>query len=602
MSFVTGTDERLDNLVRVVDHNAQGYMVGALSVLLLTECVLFLTLEPATGYETSIVTALPLAYWVFFYTVLCGGILLMLVAAATNTTYWKHGLSLVIANYLLYIFLPVARGYRLYGRGEADKLRHLGRVKGLVNTGSLPGIWYPGEHVLMAELNMLGMPLESTSYLLAFLFTTIQIIGIGVLVRHFTGQPGSMAIGLAAGAPLLYTTFHLSIHPAILSFMLFPVIILLLERYRRTNASEYLFLLIIFGFLMIHMHPMTTLFMVGLILVSAVFTRLYNAYTGEGIPTLSLRLAAAFLPIQFAWVTGFQQTRFAVVNMFGPDKGPSPAARELMSATAVSFTPTQLFWKFMSLYGTVFLYFALAGLFLLVIAAAYWRGDRRYHWGFAGTHFTAGIVLAMLFLLRDMIVHGNIRLSRYAILFATIMVGMKMLYLFERRNSWVTPVVAAVILLAAGLGANAAYEPNRHLTHTEADGTEYLASNHDLGEPIHSMVMSHKAKDYALGSDSPRLYPPGFESENDIPPGLGYDDPDATAAGTFGDSYVVTKTFDRKRNTAEYLTDDQQEFLFRYGDKHMAQLGRDPTANRIYANGGFTGWAVAPPADEDPNQ
>lgn len=597
MSIVNTIERHLGNRFEFTGRQAQGTLAVVLSGLLITECILFLRIQLSTGYETSLVDALPSTYWVLFYTILAGSIVLLLLAGADDTPFWRHGLALLLSNYLVYMFLPLARGYKLYGRGEADKLRHLGDVKAIVETGSLPGIWYPGEHVLMAELHMLGFPIESTPHIISFAFTAVQIISIGVLIHLFNQRRGGIAIGLAAGTPLLYTTFHLSAHPAILSFMLLPVIMVVLELYRRTNANGYLLLLSTLGLAVVYTHPMTTLFMIGMIMLTAVYSSLYRGVFSDSTKTVSLRLAAIFLPLQFVWLRDFRQTKISAYNMFGPDKGPNPAAQELSKATSVSFTPIQLARKFIDLYGSVFLYFAAAGTFLLIVIVAFVRRNDRYDWGFGATHFIAGLALAFLFLLRDLVVKGHIRLSRYAILFAAVLIGMKLVHLFNRQSPYLKPVAALVILLAAGLGAQAAYEPNRHLTYTEYDGTRYLATNYDIEKPVYSMDTSHKMKEYVLSSGHERLWPRGITTENDVPPELGYTGPEVSAADTYGDAYLVTKTYDRKRHTASHYTKEQQEFLFRYGETHLERLKEDPTANKIYANGGYTAWAVA--ADTD---
>lgn len=599
MSIVNNLERRLDNWVGFTDSHLQTTLAVILSGLLLAECFLFLRIQLATGYETSIVESLPSTYWLLFYTILAGSIVLLFFAGATGTTFWRHGLALLLANYLIYMFLPVARGYKLYGRGEADKLRHLGDVQAIVETGGLPGIWYPGEHVLMAELHMLGLPLTSTQYGINFAFTLLHIVAIGAVVRLFSQRRESIAAGLAVGAPLLYTTFHLSAHPAILSFMLLPVVLLVLERYRQTNEKTYLLLLVTLGLAVIYMHPMTTLFMIGMITVTAAYSILYRGIFDSSIKTLSLRLGALFLPLQFIWLQGFRQTEVSMYNMFGPDKGSSPAAQELAKATSVSFTPVQLAWKFVDLYGSVFLYFLTAGLFLVIILVAFLRRNNRYDWGLSATHFMAGVTLAVLFLLRDLVVKGHIRLSRYAILFAAVAIGMLILHIFERQRSYLIVLSALVVLLAAGLGAQAAYEPNRHLTHAEYDGTQYVSTKYNIEEPVYSMDTSHKMKEFVLSSNHDRLWPRGITTENNVPDGLGYTGPDVRAADTYGSAYLVTKTYDRKRHTASHYTPEQQEFLFRYGESHLNQLERDSTANKVYVNGGYTAWRVSPQVDED---
>ncbi|MBV0902735.1 hypothetical protein [Haloarcula salina] len=594
MGYETDIEQGLFDSYQFANRDLQEYLVIILAGFLVLESGIFLTIQPVTGYETSLVNALPQSFWFLFYAVLAGGILTLIAAAVTGSGYWRHGIAMVIANYALYFFLPKARGYRFYGQGTADALRHFGDVKAIIDTGSLPGIWYPGEHVLMAEMTMLGVPMSAIPYVTALLFTVLQIVGIGILVRTISGKRGSLAAGLAAGSPLVYTTFHLSNHPAMNSFMLIPVLLGLAELYRRSNDNEYLILFLLIGIFVIYSHPMTTLFMVGLLLLTAVYSGVFGRLSTAPIRQLSPRVGVAFLPLLFAWLTNFGQTRQAIAKVAATQNDATPAARELQKAGSVEFTLPQLVNKFVTLYGSTTIYFAVAGLFtLLTLYWFLWRGPR-YDWGLGTSHFVAGLVIAATFLLGNLIVKGIIRANRYSLLFSAVLVALALVYCASNRYSTVTVALTALVLLSAGLAAGAAYEPNNHMTYAEYDGTQFMATHDDPGVPIHSMDTSHKMEAFVLGRNHPQYYPMSFSMNNNLPRNLGYYSEDITAADTFGRSYVVTKTHDTEQHTASYYTAQQQEYLFRYGEESLARIDNDPTANKVYTNGGFTGWSVSP--------
>lgn len=576
----------------------QRYGVTVIAGVLIAECALFLTIPPASEYETSLVNALPVSFWLCFYTVLAGGIVMMVASATTGSGYWRHGLALVLANYALFFFLPHARGYRFYGQGSADALVHVGDVKVILGTGSLPGNWYPAQHILMSELTMLGIPLDSITYVTAFLFTALHILGIGVLVGNLTEHSRGLVTGLAAGTPLIFSTFHLSNHPAVNSFMLVPVFFLIVERYRRTSATGYLFLFVLLSLMFVYFHPMTTLFVVAILFAIVVYTYAHGVLTGEVIRTLSPRLAIVPLPLLFAWLTDHTQTRNKVRALLFRDR-PAPAVAEVQEATTVDFTPAQLLGKFVSLYGAQFLYLLVAGLFAMLVLRELIRGSTRFEWGLMTTQFGLGTGIAGVFLFRSLIVSGRIRIGRVAILFAAILVGLLLLHCIRRRNVSLTVALTVIILLVAGLGANAAYEPNQHMTHAEFDGTQFLVANYELGTEIYAVGTRDVVENYVLGSNHPQVSPSGFDIENSIPRELGYDSEGTTAADTFGQGYVVTKTHDIKQHTAEYFTESQRQLQYRYDRTHLDRLHRDRTANKIYTNGGFTGWLITPPDGDD---
>jgi hypothetical protein len=572
----------------------QRYGATALAGLLLVECGLVVAVDPATGYETSLVQALPVAYWICFYTVLAGGTLLLVASATTGSSHWRHGLALVLMNYALYIFLPKARGYRFYGRGSADALFHVGEVKVILETGSLPGNWYPAEHVLMSELTMLGVPLDGVTYLTAFLFTALYIVGIGTLVGALTGSQRGLAAGLAAGTPLVFSTFHLTNHPAVNSFMLVPVLLLVVERYRRTSTPGYLILFVLLAVTLVYFHPVTTLFTVAILFAATGYTYAHGRLTGDAVPTISPRLAVVPLTLLFAWLVNFDQTKYKLRTLLFRDRT-SPAVSQVQEATTVvEFTPVELFGKIVTLYGAQTMYVLAAGVFVMFVVRSFVRDDGRFEWGLTTVLFAVGAVVSSAFLFRSLIVSGRIRAARFVLLFAVLLTAMALLYCLRRRVPRWTVTVTLVVLLVGGLAANGAYEPNQHTTYAEYDGSKFLLSNYEPSADIHSVGTRTVIENFVLGSNHPNVSPAGFDSTNPLPRELGYDSADATAADTFGEGYVVTKTYDVRQHTAAYFTDDQQELKFRYDERHLERLHSDRTANKIYANGGFTAWTVAP--------
>lgn len=586
----------------------QQWSVTVVAGILLVECGLFLSIPPATGYETSLVNALPIALWACFYVVTFGAILTVVSSVATESGYWRHSLALLLANYAIFIFLPEARGYRFYGRGKADALVHLGWVQGIVDTGSLMGSFYPGEHILLSELRMLGIPLDSIPYVSAFLFTALFILGIGAFLHTLSGDKRGLIAGLTAGMPLIFAQFHLTNHPSMNSFMLLPALLVVVERYRSTRSDGYLALFLLLGLMTIYFHPMTTIFLITIVSAIAVYARIHGVLTGNRVQPVSLRLPIVLLPLLFAWLVDFDRTEESLQKaLIG--QGTAPAAIEAQRVSAIEFTPLELLTKFVSRFGAVTLYLAVAGVFTAYIfqgvVRQYLRSDTSYQtwtesyssqygWVMPSFQFGLGTLISALFFFESFIIKGRIRVLRYALLFAVILVGLSLLYTVQKRKIRLTVVLTIIILLAAGLGANAAYQPARHMTYAEYDGTQFMLSNYELGLDIHSMDTRHAQERYILGGTGPRVYPRGFESADTLPPALGYENESVTAGDTFGRAYVVTKSHDIERPTADYYTDEQQEFLTRYGREDLDRMHSDRTANKIYTNGGFTGWSVTP--------
>jgi len=154
--------------------------VGVLAVA--GQCLLFVLVPPATGYETSVVTAYPLSFWVLFGVGLGTVIAVFLGSAITASNYWRHAFALLACTYGLFFALPLARGYAMYGRGGDDALYHLAATKQILAIGSLPDyLFYPLMHLVLSELTLLGPSLEVARYLFPYVMTMLFVGSVGLL-------------------------------------------------------------------------------------------------------------------------------------------------------------------------------------------------------------------------------------------------------------------------------------------------------------------------------------------------------------------------------------------------------------------------------------
>lgn len=578
---------------RVVTAQAHQSLVVVASILVAVECLIVLAVPPATGYETSLVVAYPLAYWVAFYLVITLCVVVLVASALAPSGYWRHALVLALCNYAVYYFLPAARGYKLYGRGTWDMLRHLGDVKGILVTGALPGIWYPGEHVLLAELTMTGIPLDAATYLVAFGFTAVYIVSVGALVRALTTERAGLLIGVCAALPLVHTKLHVAPLPSVVSFFLFPVIFFVAERYRATGSNEYLFFTVLFSSVVVFMHPMSSVLLIGLLFTVSLFTHAYHRLVDSRLRPLTPRFALALAPMLYFWLVDFAQTRAKVEQVWVSwvTGGGTPSAVAEAQQGALLST-TQLVMRFVQVYGALVLYLSVGGLFVLSIGyTLVTRRELPYPEGVVGFQSAIGFAIAVIFLAGSFFIGDPIRVSRYLVLMATVLVALLFLRQIQSGSRVLPVLLGVVVVLAAVLGANAAYEPNHHLTDTEYQGVEFVTT-HQNSTAVYSYRMSHKMEEYVLGDDSPSLYPANFAERYGVPPHLGYGE-NESAAETFGDSYVATKQYDREYYTARYFTPAQQRNLRLYDESDMTQLRRDSSADKMYTNGGFETWRVS---------
>lgn len=575
--------------------------VAAVAILVLAA---YVALIPATTtYEPSLVDAFPLQFWVAFGVGLAALLVVFVGAAATNSGYWKHGFVLLATQYGLLFSLPMVRGYFLYGRGHSDSLFHLAAVKELVSNGLLSGrVFYPLEHFLFTELVLMGIPVESLVSVAPFVFVLVFIGGVGLFVRELTGSPAGLPLGMAAAMPLVFSKFYTQLHPSVLSFLLFPLVLLMLERGRRTNAQRYVALATVYGLAMVFFHPVTVILFVVLIATTFAFGHVYRFVTGDTIRTLRARLAFAILPAAFIWYIGFERTQENIREVYFAS-GESGADKQADLIAGSVLSPAELASRFVELYGAVFILFAIAGIVCLVVLRDLLRRRPRYAESYLVTEFVIGAGIATTFIAVSLVANGPIRISRYMILMAMVLVAL----LFVRVLSWRSSVtrtagtvlLTALVLSSAVLGTFTVYDPNKHMTMSEHEGAFFLLEHTSGDSLIRSNSLSQKTQYYTTAgtdirhdrtlmrvSDTGRQY-----SKFELAPHLGYDRYPKASMG-IGAGYVATHEYDRHYLESSYFTDEQREALFHHDEATIERMSTDRTVNKIYANDGFEGWLV----------
>lgn len=564
-------------------------LLGA--VALLVQSLMLLETSPATGYETSLVAAYPPEYWAALGVVVAGVVLVFLGSAVTRTGYWKHAFVLLASTYGLFMFLPIARGYKLYGRGTSDPLFHLNVVKRIVASGSIGDLFYPMLHLTVVELTFVGMPLEATQPLLGFIFTMLFVGGIALFVRTLVDDNRALALGLCAATPLLLADFHGQLHPALNSFTLLPAALVALEYSRRENSVPFLVVAVILLVTIVFYHPVTALLTILVVLSMGGVTLLYPRLSGQSLRPLRLIIVPGLFALFTGWYLLFEQIQRAILSVFSSSQ---EAPIESQAALTAGLSTTDILLRFVELHGRVFVYFLIAGLFGLLIIRELLADRSTYPETLGVTQYALGGFVAVAFLTVNLIAANPTRFSRYLILFAVVLVALLLYRLVvvgaSRRQVLVVTVVVAII--AAGLlGPFTVYIPNKHLTHSEYEGTEFAIS-HNGGQPFVSSGESFKTIVYTVAGTGVKFQlTPLLQDPDDffLPRHLGYDE-SASAAETFDHPYVVTMVYDREQHTAAYFTPEQRENRFLYDDEDLARLHADPTANKVYENGGFELW------------
>jgi hypothetical protein len=195
--------------------------------------------SPAEGYELSVYTATPLAFWF--------PLMVVAVVSVSVALYDRRYLPLAVLlgglGAAAVAGLPLIRGYHFYGR--ADSLIHLGWTRS-INVGNSPlRLFYPGSHVIAVSVSKVaGIQITRAMMLVVWLFVLLFFMAVSLCVWFLVPDRRAFTAG------------------AFSAFLLLPV----------TNISTYLHF---------HTYSMTMLFVPFVLYF--LFTHLIDGEPREGI-------------------------------------------------------------------------------------------------------------------------------------------------------------------------------------------------------------------------------------------------------------------------------------------------------------------------------
>lgn len=321
------------------------------------------------GYEVSIYTGTPTAFWALLLIALL--VAVAIVVYSPGTELGRLGFLLAGASGVTVFALPLLRGYHYYGL--ADGMNHLGYARKLA-TGARYYLdtLYPGGHssaVMLDKIAGIGLPRAMLFIVLAC--TVAFILFIPLIVREWL--PGTGAVALAVFAALLLLPINNvattnRFHPFTLTILLTPIFFYLLFKHVRFGAEDETLpspltaaglLLPIVGFGLVLYHPQAMFDVLGILVVVGslqVVARVRRSDSvfghGRGVYGQAVILTGLFyLWTSRHWETSatFERTKTALLNYLQGSGEVAPGvSSRTNSADSVGVSFVELFLKLFS--------------------------------------------------------------------------------------------------------------------------------------------------------------------------------------------------------------------------------------------------------------
>jgi len=229
-----------------------------LEVFLFSLMIYFTYFSPAQEYETSIYLKTPIYFWIIFlinFILILSNIFYYL---NKNSAQWKiNYVYLIILNIFL-INLYNLRGYYMLF-GNSDAATYLGYSKDVLNYGTFGTNFYPYLSILNVIISIFcNLDVLFILKIIPTIFYIIYNIFLYLFSSSIIKNQYYIRIFLLISIPLFYSSFFISYYPMLLSILLIPLTLYLLNKERLDNRYSILCIMI-FSILIIF-HPITSLF------------------------------------------------------------------------------------------------------------------------------------------------------------------------------------------------------------------------------------------------------------------------------------------------------------------------------------------------------
>ncbi|OLZ40418.1 hypothetical protein A6E15_05195 [Natrinema saccharevitans] len=592
-----------------VDDDPIRKLVLAIGFLAVSASALVAHANPATGYEISIYTMTPRAVWAGLLVALSVSLAVAFVPFSRErrprgdrvTALLLGGLVMVV-----FVALPIVRGYRFYG--HYDALTHLGWARGISEGTYLPfELFYPGIHTVTTLVHStVGVPLSRSMLFVVVLAAVLFCLFVPLCLRTILPDGRAATIGGFSAfllLPITTISMYLSPHSMSQAVLFSGVLLYLFTKYLRTahdgvtfSAVGVAFALTSLGVVLYHPQLAAHLFVALLgICVVQYLSRVANSggRIADQTPVYgqALFLGAAFLlwSSNYGFFGGTIRYFLGSTVDFLFGRGGAVGDTVGTQGSSLSAIGGSLLGIFLKLFSAQLAFSLLTGglvLAALVVRRSEWLDEVRPE----TTYFTVAVIaLGPVFVAYSVAAGSKMyfRVFGLMMVFVTILGAIALHGLSRRLSNWTadsnasvsgSPVFAfgfailLVVSLLAVFPSPYAYKASPHVTDAAMDG--YRTAFDERNEEIEFLGLRNGPDRYDDAVN-------GNQDRSDAHRDVSAAELEAGVAGQYeADRYLSLTRADYEREVGAYRE-------LRYTASGLDGIGREPGVNRIQSNGEF---------------
>jgi hypothetical protein len=409
--------------------------------LILVVLIIILHVDPASSYEFSIYDAYPWYFWVLILSVMMCGQVVMIGSAITQTkkNFWLFGFYAILISNAILLFMPMIRGYYIYGNG--DPLTHVGLMKDILQTSSILANHYPIDHLLgVIILLFSGLSLTNVIFFIPPFFSFFFLFSLYFVGKSIFKNKIELIIFLILSPIIMIGILGLMFTPNAQAFSLIPLVLYLAFRmYNNRNTNKYHFLLILIGCLLVFYHPLVAIIVILILCIMQIMQYILEKYEKKILKKVNYIYAALIMLIVFSvWSTYISLLIWAMepfaARIFGNEHIESEFQENVNLVSQVNVDPIYILKLIFNIYGQSILLGILSLLCIGLILKSFknQRTKLNFYNGISVLGYSVFFMLSI-----GMVISasrfGFVRIYNFATIFSLLLIPMG-LYLFFYIN------------------------------------------------------------------------------------------------------------------------------------------------------------------------
>jgi len=578
---------------------------------LLLTLIIITSTPPVDSYEFSIYSAYPSYFWFLLLLSIILGMISVILSILNESLrkYWTLGFLAEIIAISLVLFLPLIRGYYIYGAG--DVLTHIGYMLDIEYSGVIGKNHYPLLHILGVTLH------ETTIFsygiitmIIPPIFSLISILYWFILGKEIMNDLREIIFLVLITSLPIYGVINSLFTPNHQAFLLIPVIIYTLIKYQKIKRKEICIIFIILSILMAVIHPLIAVIVIFIYSLIQVSNYLFSYFLPdkndrESILIIIFIMAIVFLMWSTYLILFIKVLKPLTASLLGIDEVQSELAAKYSLISRVNVDIVYLVKLGLHIYG-ISVILSLSALFCIIFLLVLHFKERepihQYLLIFSLNFVMFFILGFIVFIKIDLF--GMKRIFNFALLFALIIISSTIVKLHKKIQFstiiikfifYISIVIAIVLLIYLSI-FSLHLSPiikmsNQQVPEGNYNGMRTFFEKRDITNPIIEHGLSQmRYFDSIYGHNLPATNIRYGEITSPIDH-FGYN-----TTSYLGSNYYEKHYFLLSKEGRGFYKSMYPEFpdKWRFTDHDFQMLETDPSVERIYSNKNLDIYLIIP--------